>query len=190
MAQENKPGENTNPEASEEFARLYDELRSIARRLMKGERLEHTLQPTALVHEAWIRAVTTKKFAAVPYDNVAYWAARVMRNLLVDHARKKARAKRGGNAEREALELAFNIAAAELPRNEILDLDDALDRLGRQDPELAAIVEQVEFTGRTIAEAAEALRIPEAKAAEQYKAGRAWLDRELKQNRSRHRDEQ
>ncbi len=140
--------------ASEElFAVIYERLHELAERAMEGERMGHTLQATALVHEAWIRLVGTPAAPAVPPghalgENQARFlalAARAMRNVLVDHARRRRALKRGGELERIVLEEAT--VFFEDPGVEILSVDEALCALAKKDDELARLVELRFFAG-------------------------------------------
>ena len=156
---------------------VYAELRRIAARQLRHERAGHTLQPTALVHEAYLRLVDQR---SVDWQNRAHFfgvAAQVMRRILVDHARRKAAKKRGAGARRVPLEEANETEApSEIP---VLALDQALARLEQLDRELAQIVELRTFGGLTIDEAAHVLKVSPSTAKRQWRTARAWLTREL-----------
>jgi len=159
---------------------LYAELRGLARRVMSDERAEHTLQPTALVHEAWI-----KLFAGGPppaVEDRAHFlrlATRAMRHVLVDHARGRRRLKRGGGAQpRELLDEVLD----EVERGGDLDviaLHEALERLEGLDAQAARIVELRFFGGLSIAEAAEAMGVSTPTVERGWRVARMWLAREL-----------
>ncbi len=155
---------------------VYDELRRLARRHMAGERRDHTLQPTALVHEAFGRLID----ADIPWNDRVHFfavAATTMRRILVEHARKANRAKRGGGADRVTLE---DDAAVEQPRAiQIVALDRALDRLAEFDERKARIVELHYFGGMTYEEGAAALDVSAATFHRELRLARAWLQREL-----------
>ena len=155
---------------------VYAELREIADRYLRRERGGHTLQPTALVHEAWIRLADQN----APFQNRAHFfgvAAEIMRRLLVDHARRKQAEKRGGAAETIRLE-----DGMDFPESRDLDLvalDDALRALAQFDERQSRIVELRFFAGLDIDETAEALGISPATVKREWRVARAWLLREL-----------
>lgn len=156
---------------------VYAELRRIATRQLRTERADHTLQPTALVHEAYIRLVGQRQ---VEWQNRAHFfgvAAQVMRRLLVDHARRHGAIKRGDGIQYVPLDEARDVAASnQIP---ILALDHALDRLERVDADLARIVELRAFGGLTIEAAADVLEVSPSTAKRQWRVAKAWLHREL-----------
>jgi RNA polymerase sigma factor (TIGR02999 family) len=156
---------------------VYAELRRIAARQLRRERDGHTLQPTALVHEAYVRLVDQR---SVDWQNRAHFygvAAQVMRRVLVDHARRQAARKRGDGAQRVPLEDIVDTAQArEIP---VLALDHALSRLERADSGLARIVELRAFGGLTIDEAAHVLNVSPSTAKREWRTAKAWLAREL-----------
>jgi RNA polymerase sigma factor (TIGR02999 family) len=153
---------------------LYEQLRGIAESLMAQQSPSHTLQPTALVHEAWLRMSGgdyegREHFAAV--------AARAMRSVLVDHARRKRADKRGGAALRVPADLLLERIEEE--GADVLALEDALQRLGERDPELLRIVELRFFGGLSTEETARVLGISTATLTRSWKVARLWLAREL-----------
>jgi len=156
---------------------VYAELRRIAARQLRPERVGHTLQPTALVHEAYLRLVGQRN---VDWQSRAHFfgvAARVMRRILVDHARRHRASKRGEGVRCVSIDEAKEVAAAnEIP---ILALDHALDRLKTLDAELAKIVELRAFGGLTIDEAAHVLNVSPSTAKRDWRTAKAWLNREL-----------
>jgi RNA polymerase sigma factor (TIGR02999 family) len=156
---------------------VYAELRRVAARQLRRERDGHSLQPTALVHEAYLRLVDQQK---VDWRNRAHFfgvAAQVMRRILVDHARRRLASKRGDGLRPVSIDQAMETPAAyEIP---IIDLDDALGRLGRLDAGLAQIVELRAFGGLTIEEAAHVLNISPSTAKREWRTAKAWLIREL-----------
>jgi len=156
---------------------VYDELRRLARRYMRQEGFEHSLQATALVNDVYIRLVDQKR---VNWQNRAHFfgaAAQMIRRLLVDRARARHRLKRGGNALRVTLHDHLN-AAVPL-QLDVVALDDALSKLARLDPQQERIVELRFFTGLSIEETAEALSISPATVKRDWATGRAWLYREM-----------
>ena len=156
---------------------VYAELRRVAARQLRIERADHTLQPTALVHEAFIRLVDQRR---VDWQNRAHFfgvAATVMRRILVDHARRRSAGKRGEGVRCLSIDEAENLAASkEMP---ILALDQALDRLQEVDADLAKIVELRAFGGLTIEEAAHVLSVSPSTAKRDWRTAKAWLNREL-----------
>jgi RNA polymerase sigma factor (TIGR02999 family) len=161
---------------------VYEELRHLAAHKMAGERPGHTLQPTALVHEAWLRLVGDE---ASKFDNRAYFfaaAAEAMRRILVESARRKKRFKHGGQLERvdvDAVELPLP-----MPDDELLALDEALDRLATVDARAAEVVKLCYFVGLTQEQAAKELGVPISTAERLWSFARAWLFREMEKTRT------
>jgi RNA polymerase sigma factor (TIGR02999 family) len=156
---------------------VYDELHRQAERYLRRESPGHTLQTTALVHEAYLRLVDQRQ---ARWQNRAQFfgiAAQLMRRILVDHARRHQAAKRGGNAIPVPLEEG-EVAAAESDVD-LVALDDALSRLSALDPQQARVVELRYFSGLGIEETAEALGISPATVKREWAMARAWLRREL-----------
>jgi RNA polymerase sigma factor (TIGR02999 family) len=156
---------------------VYAELRRVAARQLRRERTNHTLQPTALVHEVFIRLVDQRQ---VDWQNRAHFfgvAANVMRRILVDHARRHAASKRGDGVSCLAIDEARDVAASnEMP---ILALDQALGRLEAVDADLAKIVELRAFGGLTLEEAAHVLSVSLSTVKRDWRTAKAWLTREL-----------
>lgn len=167
------------PAATERlFALVYDELRGLAANLMRRERSGHTLQPTALVHEAYLKLVDQTR---IQWEDRAHFfgiAARAMRQILVDHSRRHRAEKRGGGLERVTLE--DDAAAAASSAFEVLDLDDALTRLAALDPRAARVVELRVFGGLTHDETAKLLGVSRRTVDGDWSMGRMWLARELR----------
>ena len=157
---------------------VYAELRRQAARHLRRERPGHTLQTTALINEAYLRLVDQKN---VRWQNRAHFfavAARMMRRILVDHARSHRRAKRGGSAARLPLEEALAVAA-EKSSVDLLALDEALERLAAVDARQGQVVELRYFGGLSIEETAEALGVSPATVKNDWNVSKAWLRREL-----------
>jgi RNA polymerase sigma factor (TIGR02999 family) len=157
---------------------VYDELRQIAARYLRRERVDHTLQATALVHEAYLRLVDQSH---AQWQNRAHFfgvAAQVMRRLLVDHARRQHAAKRGGAAPMLALDDALRVADARAM--DVVALDEALTALAMLDPQQSRIVELRFFGGLTIEETAEVVRVSPATVKRDWNIAKAWLYRELR----------
>jgi RNA polymerase sigma-70 factor (ECF subfamily) len=158
-------------------ALVYGELREIARRQLRNERPGHTLQPTALVNEAYLRLFDT---SANGWESRAHFfgvASRAMRQVLVDHARRHDAEKRGGKMER--VTLVTDIADGG-GSTDVLDLHLALEKLSQHDDTLARLVEMRFFGGLTLDEAADAIGVSRRKAANDWAAARLWLQRELR----------
>lgn len=159
---------------------VYEELRKQAARYLRRERVGHTLQTTALIHEAYIRLVDQKN---VRWQNRAHFfgiSAQLMRRILVDHARAKGRAKRGGSDIRVSLDDKNLIAkAADL---DIIAVDEALERLAQIDEQQSKIVELRFFSGLTVEETAEVLKISPATVKRDWSMAKAWLHREISGN--------
>ncbi len=160
---------------------VYDELRRIAAHKMAGEAAGHTLQPTALVHEVWLRLAGS---SAQAWQNRAHFfgaAAEAMRRILVDHARKRHALKRGAGAEHEELNESSLVLTA--PPEELLAVHDALDALAAEDPAAAELVKFRYFIGMTMEESASALNLPVRTAERTWAYARTWLHREIRRAR-------
>ena len=156
---------------------LYDELRRVARRLLAAERPDHTLQPTALVHEAYMRLVDQR---AVDWQNRAHFlgiAATMMRRILINHARAYRAAKREGFANTLSLEDALGVFTN--PRIDLLDLNQALQELTEMDPQQGKVVELRYFGGLTIEETAEVMGISPATVKREWGTARLWLSQQM-----------
>jgi len=165
--------------ASEELVPLvYEELRRQAQRALRRERPGHTLQTTALVHEAWLRLDGQHDSRWESRTQFLAVAAQMMRRVLVDHARTRRALKRGGGGTLVTLGDATNAAAAS-DEVDVLALDDALARLATMDPRKARLVELRYFAGLSIPEAAAALGISQATVGREWAVARMWLRREL-----------
>jgi len=164
---------------------LYDELRVLATRQLRGERPDHTLQPTALVHEAYLKLMQQNTVGFL--DRVQFFgaAATMMRRILIDHARTRGRVKRGGGAARSRLDEV--VAAFEARSIDLLALDEALERLAEQDPRKASLVELRFFAGLSVKDAADILGISARTAERDWTMTRAWLRSELDGDRPRER---
>jgi len=160
---------------------VYEQLRKLAARCLRAERPDHTLRATALVHEAYLRLVD----ADVAWqDRVHFFAvsARLLRRILVDHAKANHRQKRGGGAEKVTLDEALLVG----PQSSggIVELDEALQRLAAHDQRKSELIELLCFGGLTYDEAATALKISPATVHRELKLAKAWLHRELTQSPS------
>jgi RNA polymerase sigma factor (TIGR02999 family) len=157
---------------------VYDELRRRAGAYLRQERPGHTLQPTALVHEAYLKLVGG---SSIDWKDRAHFfgvAARAMRQVLVDHARARQTAKRGEGHVRVELDAAGAVAAPARSLD-LLDLDRALSRLAAMDERQSRLVELRLFAGLTIEEAAEVLQVSHATVSREWKHAEAWLQREM-----------
>ena len=156
---------------------VYGELRRLAKHYMRGERMEHTLQATALVNEAYLRLID---YNEIQWQSKAHFfavAATLMRRILVDHARGRNYAKRGGVQQKISLSKADRFA--DKPDVDLVALDDALKTLAEMNEQQSRIVELRFFGGLTIEETAEVLGVSHAKVERDWAVARAWLRREL-----------
>lgn len=162
---------------------VYAQLRAIAQQRMAGERKDHTLQATALVHEAYLKLVGPREIAWQSRAHFYTAAAEAMRQILIDNARSRAREKRGG-PDRRRLNLSMadvaNLAESENPEN-ILALDEAFRRLGEQEPRAAEVVRLRFYAGLSVDDTAAVLGISPRTVDLDWSFARAWLFRELRQ---------
>ena len=162
------------PAALEDLLPLvYAELRRLAASYLRRERAGHTLQPTALVHEAYIRLVDQTQ---VRWQNRAHFfgvAAQMMRRILVDHARHQQAEKRGGEFQKISLD--ENIDVSGERASELIVLDEALDRLAALDPQKARVVEMRFFGGLSVEETAEVMGVSAPTVKRQWRMAKAWL---------------
>jgi RNA polymerase sigma factor (TIGR02999 family) len=157
------------------FPLVYDELRRLAASRLRGERESHTLQTTALVHEAYLRLVGKPRAQVRDRSHFFAIAAQAMRRVLLDSARRRHAGKRDGGA-------AFPLGAGDavtVPDRDLIALDDALAALASVDPRQAKVVELRYFGGLTAAEAATALEVSEATVQREWRAAKLWLRREM-----------
>jgi RNA polymerase sigma factor (TIGR02999 family) len=156
---------------------VYAELRELARSRLARQAPGQTLQPTALVHEAYLRVAGDNAVGFEGQKHFFFAAARAMRDILVEQARRKAGPKRGGGRRREELDDAC--ALLEPPSENVLAIHDALEELERDDPQKAQIVLLRYFTGLTMDETAEVLGVPQRSLDRQWRFIRAWLMQRL-----------
>lgn len=156
---------------------VYGELRRLANRYLRRERLDHTLQPTALVHEAYLRLVDQENLTWQNRAQFFGMAATLMRNILVDRARLHKAAKRGGEQYKLSLSEADRISSR--PDIDLVALDDALTRLAAIKPQHSQVVELRFFGGLTVEEVAEVLEVSRATVERQWSFARSWLRREM-----------
>lgn len=156
---------------------IYQELRRLAGRVMSGERADHTLQTTALVHEAYLELARIHRLTVDSRPQFLALAAQVMRRILVDHARARGAGKRGGGAVRVTLSEA--VAASGDTPFDLLALDEALTRLAAHDSQAVRIVEMRFLAGMSVEETGEALSISPTTVKRDSAMARAWLLREL-----------
>jgi len=159
--------------------RLYDELRRMAKRFMQKERSGHTLQTTAVLNEAYLQLVDNTKPVWQGRTHFIAAAAQIMRHIMVDHARKHQSLKRGGGALKVTLD--EGALVTETRAQELLDLDEALEKLAAQDARKSQIVELRYFGGLTVEETAEFLKLSLRTVEREWTAAKAWLYRELNQ---------
>jgi len=158
---------------------VYDELRRLARSYLRRHAFRNSLQPTVVVHEAWLKLVDQRQ---ITWQNRAQFfglAAKVMRDLLVDHARARRAAKRGGGQERLSLSVAADYGGQSGEQIDLLALDEALQRLAEINPRRSQVVELRFFGGLTGAETAAALGVSDGTVERDWNLARAWLYNEL-----------
>jgi RNA polymerase sigma-70 factor (ECF subfamily) len=156
------------------FPLIYDELKKLANNYLRNERVSHTLQPTALVHEAYLKLVDHTR---INWQNRAHFmgmAATLMRQILIDHARRHRAGKRGGELENLPLEESIVIVAGE-KSTDLIRLDDALKELAKFDEQKSRIVELRYFGGLSIEETAEVLGVAEITVKRHWRLAKAWL---------------
>jgi len=155
---------------------VYEQLRDVAARLMRAERPGHTLSPTALVHEAYVRLAGSD----IPWQDRAHFfalSATLMRRILVDHARERSRHKRGGGVAPVSLEEAVVVSAE--PDERLILIDEALTKLSAIEPRKSRIVELVFFGGLTFDETAQVMELSPATLHREMKFAKAWILREV-----------
>ncbi|MFM9995663.1 MAG: sigma-70 family RNA polymerase sigma factor [Phycisphaerales bacterium] len=161
------------------FPLVYDELRALAARTLDGERIGHTLQPTALVNEAYLRLVGP---ADAGWQSRAHFfgaAAKAIRRILTDHARTKGRLKRGGGRAGGRIPLDEALVVGDDTVPDLVALDEALERLGAMDAQKARVVELRFFAGLSVEDVARALGVSESTVARDWRFARVWLHKEL-----------
>ncbi len=156
---------------------VYDEFRQLAADFLRRERKNHTLQPTALVHEAYLKLVDQSRVDWQGRTHFFAVGAQAMRRILVDHARQHRAVKRGG--DRHRIELDEKLMAGSQQDEDLLDLDDALVELSRLDPQHGRMVELRFFGGLTVAELAEVMGMSKRSVEREWTMVRSWLRREL-----------
>jgi RNA polymerase sigma factor (TIGR02999 family) len=157
---------------------IYDELHKRAAAYLRRERPNHTLQATALVHEAYLKLIDQRDDSWQNREHFFAIAAQAMRRILIDHAKNRHRRKRGGSNEDLPLEEAL-LAAADETNVDLIALDEAMAKLAKLDPQQERIVELRYFGGLSLDEAASALGISRATAARDWQVAKAWLHREM-----------
>jgi RNA polymerase sigma-70 factor, ECF subfamily len=165
--------------ASKLMPLVYAELRRLAGSYMRRERVDHTLQATALVHEAYLKLIDQR---SVNWQSRAHFfgvSAQLMRRILIDHARGLARDKRGGEQKKVSLDEVFLFA--ERQADELLAVDDSLNALAKIDPRQARVVELRFFAGLSVEEAADVLGISPKTVKREWSVAKAWLSADLKQ---------
>lgn len=164
--------------ASELLPLVYDALRRLAAAKLAQEQHPQTLQPTALVHEAWLRVAGSNKQTWEGRRHFFAAAAEAMRRILIERARRKAASKRKGSIDHE--ELDESRIQLQAPADEILAVNEALKRLAGQEPAVAEIVKMRYFVGMTVPEIADSLNVSVSTVERQWRFARAWLRAEIK----------
>jgi RNA polymerase sigma factor (TIGR02999 family) len=168
--------------ASQLLSLVYEELRRLAAAKMAQEYPGHTLQPTALVHEAWLRLTSDEDRRWTNRTHFFAAAAEAMRRILVDNARRKRAQRHGGGQQRVEMP---EVAAPSLAEDDqIIAVSDALTKFAARDPQKAELVKLRYFVGMTIEQTAEVLQISQATAKRQWAYARAWLTEEIRANRN------
>lgn len=177
--------EQGDPQAAAELLPVvYDELRRVAAAKMAREHAQHTLQPTALVHEAWLRLGGDDQPAWKNRGHFFSAAAEAMRRILIDQVRRKKAARRGSGAEHVPIDATgIHLGVSENADEELLLLNDALDALAAEDPRRAELVKQRFFTGLTFEEAAEAMELSVRTVKRDWTYARAWLLEKMREMR-------
>lgn len=171
--------DNRQDESADALLKLvYTELHRQAHRYLQKERAGHTLQTTALVHEAYLKLIEQKSVAWESRSHFFAIAATMMRRILIDYAKTKHRVKRGGEHEDLPLENALTIGVSETDFD-LLTLDEALNRLAAKEAQLARVVELRFFSGLDVVETAEVLGVSESTVKRDWAMAKAWLHREL-----------
>ena len=165
------------PSLPEMLPRIYEELRTLAANVFRDERRDHTLQPTALVHEAYLRLAKQEKVDWSNRPQFFAMAARMMRRILVDHARATAASKRGDGEKPLSLDAALEVFDGEAV--DTLALHNSLKELEARDPRQGQIVELRFFAGLTVDETAAALAISPATVKREWSFAKVWLEREM-----------
>jgi RNA polymerase sigma-70 factor (ECF subfamily) len=169
--------EGKSPPADELLPLVYDDLRALAEKYLRGEPSGHTLQPTALVHEAYMKLVDQTRVDWQGRTHFFAVGAQAMRRILVDHARRRRAVKRGGDRQRITVD--EQLLAAGRRDEDLLELDEALERLAELDSQQAKMVEMRFFGGLDVAETATALGMSKRTAEREWTMVRSWLRREL-----------
>lgn len=172
-----KWSDGDNGALSELMPLVYEELRRLARSYLRSQRQNHTLEPTALVHEAYVRLTVQQNVSLQNRAQFFGLAATMMRNLLVDHARLRGAAKRGGSQSLLSLSKADRLSTK--PGVDLVALDDALKELAAIKPEHSRVVELRFFGGLTIEETAEVLGVSHATVERNWSFARSWLRRQM-----------
>ena len=166
---------------------LYEELRRVAARMIAEERPDHTLQATALVNELYLKLVDQTRVGASDRAHFLAIAARVMRQILVNHALAKKAQKRGGDRDRRVLDSQVGVASR--PSVDVLHLEDALRELAKEKSRVADVVTLRYFGGLSVPEVAEVLDVSERTVALDWRFARAWLSHEMSRESARRDDE-
>jgi RNA polymerase sigma factor (TIGR02999 family) len=177
MTDQTAPPDPPDDDAEELFPRLYAELREIAGRLLRGEVVGHTLQPTALVHEAWFKLAGPNAPRPVDREHFLALSARAMRQVLVDHARRRRALKRGGAVV--DLTNADDRLGFAIPLDDLIAVDAGLTRLAGHSERLARVVELRFFAGLSEEETARAIGVTTRTVQRDWAKARAWLHAEL-----------
>ncbi len=172
-----RPGKPMSGAGDDRWTGLYEELREFAHRYLSGQRPDDTMQPTALVHEAYLRLTQTARGKAADRRQLYHTAAKAMRSVVVDHARYRRAHKRGGGANRVSLDQV--VAWYDQNALDIIALDEALERLTARDPDLTRVVELRFFGGLTESETGHLLNMSPRSVRRHWRIAKRWLYHEL-----------
>jgi RNA polymerase sigma factor (TIGR02999 family) len=173
---DNSPDSPPRADASSLLPEVYAELRALAAARLRGEGAGHTLQPTALVHEVYLKLARQSRAQWKDTGHFFAVAAQALRRVLVDHARGRRAAKRGGMAQRLTISTELDAAPEEV---DLLALDEVLDKLARLSPRQAQVVEMRFFGGMEVTEVARVLEVSESTIKGEWRMARAWLQQQL-----------
>jgi len=179
-----RPVDGTQPPDTQPVKQVYDQLRGLAARYLRGQRQSHTLQPTALVHEAFVRLIRQPSNTDVTGTDLIRLAASAMRSVLVDHARRKSARKRSSDGHRLPID-DLDVTLADAPDlDDLLAIDQAMEKLAELEPQWRLIVELRFFGGCSEDEIAKLLDVSPRTVQRQWRMAKAWLRNEIRQTES------
>lgn len=178
------PADSSQPADAQPVNEVYDQLRGLAARYLRGQRQSHTLQPTALVHEAFVRLIRQPSHSEVKGTDLIRLAASAMRSVLVDHARRRSARKRSSDGHRLPID-DLDVTLADAPDlDDLVAIDQAMDKLAALEPQWRLIVELRFFGGCSEEETAKLLNVSPRTVQRQWRMAKAWLRNEIRQTES------